>query len=56
MFQFPWRFLIGVVVGAILVKESRGAEKLYETAREKAVSGFDKQRMKRTEDLSMETS
>ena len=36
--MFPWRIIVGAVVGAAMVKESRTVEKLYTAARRKLVA------------------
>ena len=45
----PWRIILGVVLGAILVKESRRVGRAYDGLREKLVASLDKFRGKHEE-------
>jgi len=45
----PWKTILGVVVGAVLVKESRRAARAYDILREKLVASLDKLRAKAEE-------
>lgn len=44
-----WKTILGVVVGAVLVKESRRAARTYDILREKLVASVDKLRAKTDE-------
>ena len=35
MFGIPWRLIVGVIVGAVIVKESRRANEYYESAKKR---------------------
>ena len=37
MFPIAWRFIVGVILGAVIVKESRWASEFYDSARKKIV-------------------
>ena len=36
MFAIPWRFVVGVILGAVIVKESRRTSEFYDTVKLKA--------------------
>ena len=42
--MLPWRVLLGAVLGAVLVKESRKANRMYDAVRAKAMAMLDKLR------------
>ena len=45
----PWRMMLGVVLGAVFVKEFRTAERAYDLIREKVVASLGKCRAKAEE-------
>jgi hypothetical protein len=47
--MFTWRILLGAVLGAILVKESRRASGAYDSVRAKVLASLDKLRTKPTQ-------
>ena len=42
MFGIPWRLIGGMILGAVLVKESPGAGKLYDSTKKKIAEAVHK--------------
>ena len=57
MLGFSWKLIMGVALGAVVVKESRKADGFYGWAREKFVAMLEKaQDVARTQDTPGEAS
>jgi len=44
MFTIPWRLVAGVLLGAVIVKESRRVSNYYDSARSAAIDALQKAR------------
>ena len=46
MFPIPWRLLVGVIVGSVIVKESRRASEFYDSVKKKIAEVLRKTKAK----------
>ena len=44
MFGIPWRLIVGVIIGAVIVKESRRANEHYDSAKKRVAEAAQKVR------------
>jgi hypothetical protein len=49
MFGIPWRLIVGIILGAVIVKESHRASGAYDSVRAKVLASLDKLRTKPTQ-------
>ncbi len=45
MVGFGWRFILGMIVGAVIVKESEEFDRLYREIRDRLLSRMPRERM-----------